>query len=189
MHKVLSEIREIINKCIREYLPDVPSGDLEENGKIFYMNGNNGTEFDWYVNEHISNFMVFYNDEKNLGAVKLTLYTDGKTSIYIYGEKGNTLVKEIETAINITEQEMLALAVLLEKTADSKRIFDKNIDQIDSDLNVSAAGIRKPHYIKIFLWKSSNGLWSAAQMSMLQTPMEPLFLSMQVRGIMRYANF
>ena len=35
MHKVLSEIKEIINKCIREYLPDVPSGDLEENGKIF----------------------------------------------------------------------------------------------------------------------------------------------------------
>ena len=72
MHKVLSEIKEIINKSIYEHLPDVQSSDLEENGNIYYMNGKNGTEFDWYVNEHISDFMVFYNDEKNLGAVKLT---------------------------------------------------------------------------------------------------------------------
>ena len=143
MHKALTEIKEMINQSIREHLPDVPSGDLEENGSIYYMNGKNGTEFDWYVNEHLSNFMVFYNDEKNLGAVKLTLYTDGKVSIYVYGDKGNTMVQEIETAINITEQEMLALAVLLEKTADSKRIFDKNIDQIDSDLNVSAEDIEE----------------------------------------------
>ena len=39
----------MVNKSIREYLPDVPSNDLEENGNIYYMNGKNGTEFDWYV--------------------------------------------------------------------------------------------------------------------------------------------
>ena len=141
MHKVLSEIKEIINKSIYEHLPDVQSGDLEENGNIYYMNGKNGTEFDWYVNEHISDFMVFYNDEKNLGAVKLTLYIDGKVLILIYGDKGNTLAQKIETSINITEQEMINLAVMLKKEADDKRIFDKGIDQIDSDINVSADDI------------------------------------------------
>ena len=141
MHKALTEIKEMITKSIQEYLPDVSGGELEENGKVFYMNGKNGTEFDWYVNEHLSNFMVFYNDEKNLGAVKLTLATDGKIAIYVYGDKGNTLVQEIETSLNMTEQEVLALAVLLEKTADSKRIFDEGIDKIDSDLNVSAEDI------------------------------------------------
>ena len=141
MHKVLLEIKEMINKSISEYLPDVQSGDLEENGNIYYMNGKNGTEFDWYVNEHISDFMVFYNDEKNLGAVKLTLYIDGKVLVYIYGDKGNTLAKKIETSISITEQEMLTLATILKKGADDKRILDKGIDKIDSDINVSADDI------------------------------------------------
>ena len=137
MHKVLSEIKAIINKSIREYLPDIGSEDLEGNGKVYYMNGKNGTEFNWYVNEHISDFMVFYNDEANLGAVKLTLYVDGNILIYVYGDKGNTLVQKIETSINITEQEMLNLAVILRKEADDKKIFDKAIDMIDSDIKVS----------------------------------------------------
>ena len=141
MHTVLSEIKEIINKSIIEYLPDVQSSDLEENGSIYYMNGKNGTEFDWYVNEHISDFMVFYNDEKNLGAVKFTLYADGTVLIYIYGDKGNTVAQKIETSINITEQEMLNLAVILKKAADDKRIFDKGIDKIDSDIKVGADDI------------------------------------------------
>ena len=141
MHKVLLEIKEMINKSISEYLPGVQSGDLEENGNIYYMNGKNGTGCDWYVNEHISDFMVFYNDEANLGAVKLTLYTDGKILIYIYGDKGSTVVQKIETSINITEQEMLNLAIILKKEADDKRIFDKGIDMIDSDINVSADDI------------------------------------------------
>ena len=131
----------MINKSIREYLPDVQSGDLEENGSIYYMNGKNGTEFDWYVNEHISDFMVFYNDDKNLGAVKFTLYTDGKVLIYIYGDKGNTVVQKIETFIGATNQEVLTLAVLLKTAADDKRIFDRGIDQIDSDIKVSADNI------------------------------------------------
>ena len=141
MHKVLSEIKALIDKSISEYLPDVQSGDLEENGSIYYMNGKNGTEFDWYVNEHISDFMVFYNDEKNLGAVKFTLYTDGKVLVYIYGDKGNTVVQKIETSINITEQEILILAIILKKSADDKRIFDKDINKIDSVINVSADDI------------------------------------------------
>ena len=141
MHKVLSEIEEIINKSISEYLPDIQSSDLEEDGSIYYMNGKNGTEFDWYVNEHISDFMVFYNDEANLGAVKLTLYIDGKILICIYGDKGSTVVQKIETSINTTEQEMLNLVVILKKEADDKRIFDKGINKIDSDINVSADDI------------------------------------------------
>ena len=58
MNKVLKEIKKVINESISNYLPDVKNSDLEENGNIYYMNGKNGTEFDWYVNEHISDFMV-----------------------------------------------------------------------------------------------------------------------------------
>ena len=53
--------------------------ELEEDGKVYYMNGKNGTEYDWFVNEHLPSFMVFYNDRQNLCAVKATVYTDGRT--------------------------------------------------------------------------------------------------------------
>lgn len=38
--------------AIKEHMPDLSFDDLEEGGKVYYMNGKNGTEFDWFVNEH-----------------------------------------------------------------------------------------------------------------------------------------
>ena len=55
---------------MKENLPEVSSDVLEENGKVYYMNGKNGTEFDWFVNNHLPTFMVFYNDEKNFMMMK-----------------------------------------------------------------------------------------------------------------------
>ena len=34
--------------------------DLEKDGAIFYMNGKNGTAFDWYFNDHFPAFFIFY---------------------------------------------------------------------------------------------------------------------------------
>lgn len=141
MHRVISEIKDIINESIRKYLPDVQSRDLEESGSVYYMNGKNGTEFDWYVNEHISDFMVFYNDKANLGALKLTLYTDGKILIYTYSDHGKAVPQKAEASVNATERELLNLAVLLKNEADDKKLFDKSIDIIDSDKNVSTEDI------------------------------------------------
>ena len=73
MHKILTEIKKIMDNCLETYLPDISRSGLEDDGVVFYMNGNNGTEFDWYVNEKLSAFMIFYNDKENLGAVKATM--------------------------------------------------------------------------------------------------------------------
>ena len=40
MNKVILMIKEMINNSITKYLPDVKSNDLEDNGTIYYMNGN-----------------------------------------------------------------------------------------------------------------------------------------------------
>ena len=77
MNKILEEIKRIIRENIQEVLPEVKPEDLEENGKIYYMNGQNGTEFDYYVNGNVSPFMVFYNDKDNMGIAKLFLSRDG----------------------------------------------------------------------------------------------------------------
>lgn len=59
MYEILNEIRRMINKKLIMYLPHVKAENLEENGAIYYMNGRNGTEFDWYVNGKISDFLCF----------------------------------------------------------------------------------------------------------------------------------
>lgn len=70
MHRVLKEIESIIHKNIAEVLPNLSFDELEDDGTVFLMNGKNGTEFEWYVNEKLPVFMAFYNDEANMGAAK-----------------------------------------------------------------------------------------------------------------------
>lgn len=137
MNRILNEIKEIIKQNINEYLPEVKPSDLEENGTVYYMNGKNGTQFDWYVNAHLPNFMVFYNDEQNLGAVKLSIYTDGQVILYIYGDKGNKVIKEVKTSIEVAENELFNLAVILKSEADDKSIWEASIDKINTDVEIN----------------------------------------------------
>ena len=140
---ILNEIKEIIKKNINEYLPEVKPSDLEENGTVYYMNGKNGTEFDWYVNEHLPSFMVFYNDEQNLGAAKLLIYANGKVVLYLYEDKGNKLIKEIETSIEIIEDELFKLAVILKNETEDKDIWDESIDKVNMDVEITEEEITK----------------------------------------------
>lgn len=130
---ILEKIQTIICEAIKENLPDISSVDLEESGKVYYMNGKNGTEYDWFVNDHLPVFMVFYNDENNLGAVKATVYIDGSMLLYLYDEKGKHLAKEIQTHLDINEEELLKFAVYLRCNSDDKKIWDSSIDMIEND--------------------------------------------------------
>lgn len=138
MNEILNEINKLINESRETYLPHVKIDAFEENGAVYYMNGKNGTEFDWYVNDKISDFFVFYNDENNLGAVKLTLYCDGGVCIYIYDEGGRRLIKEINANVEATEDDILTFAVLLRNVMDDNKIWDANIDSINTDIRITA---------------------------------------------------
>ncbi len=133
MHKILNEIQTKIQNAIKENMPELSLDALEENGKVFYMNGKNGTEYDWFVNGHLPSFMVFYDDENNLGAAKATVYDDGGINIYLFDENGDHLAKEVQTGLDIDEADLLKLAVCLRRNADDKKIWDAAIDGIESD--------------------------------------------------------
>lgn len=137
MNRILCEIKEIIAKNVQTYLPHVTAGDLEGNGTVYYMNGRDGTEFDWYINEKLPPFMVFYNDEANLGAVKLLLYSDGSTVVYLYGDQGKELVQEVHERLDVSPADLLELAVTLRNEADDRRIWEAGIETIQTDLGVS----------------------------------------------------
>ncbi len=137
MNEILNEIRKIMDENMALYLPYVKESDLEDDGAIFYMNAQNGTEFDWFVNDRFPFFMMFYNDSDNLGAVKLTLYNTGEVQVYLYGEKGKELVKTAEKHLDIDKTDMLKLAAVLTRQADDKAIWDGNIDNIQTDMEIT----------------------------------------------------
>ena len=119
--------------CLKDALPEVKTSDLEKRGAVFYMNGKNGTAFDWFVNGHFPDFFIFYGDRENLGAVKAMLYTDGALTIYVYGDKGHAEPVCFEGHMEATAEELLCLVALLTENADSKSIWDEDIRKLDAD--------------------------------------------------------
>lgn len=107
MNRILIELKKNMKECLEKYVSDILPDDLEDRGAIFYMNGKNGTEFDWYVNDKVSDFMIFYNDKDNLGAVKATIYNNGELLIYVYGEQGKNVVQRVQTNLDVTTDEVL----------------------------------------------------------------------------------
>ena len=133
MNKIFLQIEEYMHEALKSQLPNVAASELEDKGAVFYMNGKNGTAFDWYVNEHFPCFFIFYNDRENLGAVKATLYTDGNMTVYVYGDKGHAKPVELQYKIDADEKQLFDLAVLLTKNADGKRKWDADIKKLKCD--------------------------------------------------------
>ncbi len=134
MNKILVRISQIIKSAIEKYLPDVKMSDLEGNGKIYYMNDNNGTAFDYFVNKHLSSFMCFYNDNENMGAVKLILSNDGNVSIYIFLNHENKPIREEKEMLKVSENEILELAVIMDKVADKCEKWGCAIEDMNTDI-------------------------------------------------------
>lgn len=130
MNKILEQVEKHMHEALANMLPEVSMADLESDGAVFYMNGKNGTAFDWYVNEHLPYFFMFYSNKENLGAIKAALFTDGELSVYVYGEKGHANPKEVHYSLDLDSDQILNLAVLLTENADNKKIWDADIRKI-----------------------------------------------------------
>ena len=136
MNKILQKISNIVKEELKKHLPEISAQDLEENGKIYYMNDKNGTIFDYYINNHLSPFMCFYNDKENMGAIKFILYINGKIDIYLFKNHTNKPYKEISKSINVGNDEILELAVIMNKIADNANKWGASIEDINSDIQI-----------------------------------------------------
>ena len=77
----ISIIKELINKVVKESGLDSTKINTDE---IYYLNGNDGTDFDYQVNGDTCEFMLFYDDD--FGALKC--YVDEKNiKMWVYKEK------------------------------------------------------------------------------------------------------
>lgn len=112
---------------IRKWYPLITDEDLYGQGDIFYMNGNDGTDFDWNTNERTSEFYVYHSNE--IGFIKLFVNKDDTYTAYVYP---NGEMKSVETIKgDLAEGDSLYLAAILYRKADRKYIYDTVIDEID----------------------------------------------------------
>lgn len=137
MNVILDEIKIMMEQSREQYLPQVKSGDLEENGAIYFMNSRDGTEFEWYVNNKLPPFMMFYDDDAKMGAVKLLLYRDGTVQVFVYDNAGKNMCKEVRTRIECEEEKLLNLAVLLRYQAEDSGKWNANMESLCTDTPVS----------------------------------------------------
>lgn len=112
---------------IRERCPLITDEDLHSNGAIFYMNGNDGTDFDWNVNDSCCEFYMYHSNE--IGFIKLFVNKGDTYTAYVYP---NGEMRATETVRgNLDDGDSLYLAALLYRKADREYIYDVNIDEID----------------------------------------------------------
>lgn len=126
---MLNQIVNIINEVREEY----PIIGNELDGKIYYMNGNDGTDFDWNCNERVCEFMVFHENE--MGYIKLMVFNDNLIRIYVYADGGMYPTKELERHYY---KSPLELANFLYRTFDMNDLYDESIeDYMDVDCDRS----------------------------------------------------
>lgn len=116
---------EIIQKMFDEWKErnGLKNEDLLKDGAVHYMNGNDGTDFDWQVNDRVCEFYVFYK-ESEMGALRIDFRKDGKMNKFFYedGAWGPSAEEFVESPIDTAE-----LAAYLYGTFDQHGIWDQPI--------------------------------------------------------------
>lgn len=143
MNKLAKELNRLVKENLKQYLPHIKKRELIDNGEIYYSKPNSGTAYDWYVNEIISDFTVYYNDEKKFGAIKMRLNLKGDVTISIYDDHGETLIKKLKTHIEIPKEEMFKLAVILKIEVDDKNIWGQSLGKINTDMKIPEEQIKE----------------------------------------------
>ena len=124
--EIIEKIKNVFAEIRNEY-PFITDEDLDENGAIYYMNGNDGTDFDWNANDHTSEFYMYHENE--IGFIKLYVNNDDTYTAYVYPNGEMRAVKTIKG--DLEEGDSLYLAALLYRKADREYIYDAIIEEID----------------------------------------------------------
>ena len=124
--KIIEKIKSVFAE-IREKYPLITDEDLHSNGAIFYMNGNDGTDFDWNANDHTSEFYMYHENE--IGFIKLYVNKGDTYTAYVYPNGEMSAIETIRG--DLDEGDSLYIAALLYRKADREYIYDAPIEEID----------------------------------------------------------
>ena len=125
--------KALLNKVIKyaknareKYMPNVKDEELCDNGAFYYMNGNDGTDFDWECNGRVCEIMQFYKSTE-YGLLKVYPHADGYIRGYIYGDEGRGEAIEIEPEY-IGEEDAELIKDCLQYNFDDHNIWDSVIE-------------------------------------------------------------
>lgn len=85
--KILAEVIEYMNHEASRIAPEIKAEELCENGAVYYMNGNDGTPFDWVFNDRLCEFYKFYKSTE-YGFIKVFVDKSGYMRGYLYKDEG-----------------------------------------------------------------------------------------------------
>ena len=137
--KAIERVKEYIERA-RELVPSVTDEQLDSNGAIYYMNGNDGTDFDWEVNCRLCEFMVFGLD--GMGFVKVCINRSDVICGWIYENFGVCPTKTLKPE-KLEDGSARALANFLYQVSDLRSRWDLPIDEFDFDEDVDDLSIFK----------------------------------------------
>lgn len=112
--RALEAVYDTFDKLAKIY--PMKKSELERNGDIYYSNGNNGTDFDWKENGHIS-YMVIFDKSGNKSIYSVTVFTDGTIKGFVDANK-NPHKPAVTT--DISSSDALDLAACLYQNSDEK---------------------------------------------------------------------
>ena len=117
---MLKQIVDVVNEIRKEY----PIIGNELDGKIYNMNGNDGTDFDWDMNDRTCEFMVF--NEKEMGYISITVNRDSTMNIYVYPDGAWLPIYEFERTY---KGDVNKLKNWLYRTFDMNGLWDESIEE------------------------------------------------------------
>lgn len=125
---------ERIFEAARKMYPDITDDMLDANGSIYYMNGNDSTQFDWTVNNRLCEFLVFHKNK--MGFIKVNINSDNTVDVFIY-ESDTALSPTCELKESLQNVKAKDFAKVMIQIADDNQIWDVQIDHLNWDINIS----------------------------------------------------
>ena len=126
--KTIEKVIQYVEEA-KKTIPNATAEKLREDGAIFYMNGFDGTEFDWQVNGHVCEFVVFWKDSR-VGYVVARVNANDEVSGWVSEDDSSEPFKELEP-MKLEKGEAKNLAALMYALTDAKELWNKNIAELD----------------------------------------------------------
>lgn len=142
-NELIQKVRDYFATA-RRLMPEVTDDMLCDEGdgeKIYYMNGNDGTYFDWNANGRLCEFFMFYKSTE-MGFIKVFVNSNDTMTGYMFKEEYSYGDEPIELEpVRLNKEDALCFAALMQTIADDRSLFDKPISQLDFDHEISWAEV------------------------------------------------
>lgn len=129
-YRFKEEIESIFARA-RKTCPNITDDMLDTTGAIYYMNGNDGTRFDWGCNGRLCEFYVFHKNE--IGFIKVTVEKNNEVCVYIYEDAGMSPTNRYKEKLE--NFKAIDFANLMYRIADQRYMWDKDIDDLNWDID------------------------------------------------------